>query len=196
MGVGAPWSLLVGVIAHKTGRVVDLEKRMYYLGDTRAMVSKAPGFVFSSYPQLAKWSPILVSMDTYYEMMKTTHAFSFMQNRSITLPDRPPKRAMYISIKEDATFDQREGLANGIRNFLQTDRIVVTDTFTIIETTDTAIFVLDVFFNVISLIVLVLGFFTLLISFTSNINENAWEFGVLRAIGLNVSPRPPTAHSF
>lgn len=30
-----------------------------------------------------------------------------------------------------------------------------------------------------------LCFFVLWLSFTANVNENAWEFGVLRAIGLN-----------
>jgi ABC-type antimicrobial peptide transport system permease subunit len=33
---------------------------------------------------------------------------------------------------------------------------------------------------------MVLCFFILWLSFTANIHENAWEFGVLRAIGLNV----------
>lgn len=36
-------------------------------------------------------------------------------------------------------------------------------------------------------------FFILWLSFTANVEENAWEFGVLRAIGLNVS-RPHQHH--
>ncbi len=32
---------------------------------------------------------------------------------------------------------------------------------------------------------MILAFFILWLSFTANVNENAWEFGVLRALGLN-----------
>jgi ABC-type antimicrobial peptide transport system permease subunit len=37
------------------------------------------------------------------------------------------------------------------------------------------------------MIALILSFFLLLISTTSNIKENVWEFGVLRAMGLTKS---------
>ena len=37
---------------------------------------------------------------------------------------------------------------------------------------------------VVAVIAISLSFFLLLVSFTSNITENAWEFGVLRAVGL------------
>jgi ABC-type antimicrobial peptide transport system permease subunit len=39
----------------------------------------------------------------------------------------------------------------------------------------------------VSIIAVVLCFFVLWLSFTANVNENAWEFGVLRAVGLNVT---------
>jgi hypothetical protein len=38
--------------------------------------------------------------------------------------------------------------------------------------------------TIVGLIALILAFFLLLISTTSNIKENVWEFGVLRAMGL------------
>jgi len=43
------------------------------------------------------------------------------------------------------------------------------------------------FFTVVGVLAMVLCFFILWLSFTANIHENAWEFGVLRAVGLNVS---------
>jgi ABC-type lipoprotein release transport system permease subunit len=39
---------------------------------------------------------------------------------------------------------------------------------------------------VVVAIIIGLCFFMLFVSFTSNITENAWEFGVLRALGLTV----------
>jgi ABC-type antimicrobial peptide transport system permease subunit len=93
---------------------------------------------------------------------------------------------MFLKLKSGATFEQRDALTNGLRNFLKSDRIQLTDTAEIITATDTAITILNLFFNVVAMIVLILCFFTLLVSFTSNVNENAWEFGVLRSLGLNV----------
>eukprot|EP01017_Pseudomicrothorax_dubius_P044076 TRINITY_DN7418_c0_g2_i2.p1 TRINITY_DN7418_c0_g2~~TRINITY_DN7418_c0_g2_i2.p1 ORF type:complete len:145 (-),score=1.94 TRINITY_DN7418_c0_g2_i2:94-528(-) len=56
-----------------------------------------------------------------------------------------------------------------------------------IDSLDVAIKIIDLFSMVITVIALILSFFVLLISFTANVTENAWEFGVLRAIGLNKS---------
>ena len=43
---------------------------------------------------------------------------------------------------------------------------------------------LEIFLVIIGAIALCLTFFLLLVSFVNNIMENAWEFGVLRAVGL------------
>lgn len=87
-------------------------------------------------------------------------------------------------------------------------RVLVSDTADLIESTVVATRLLMLFFYVgtshcsaaclvIQLFILIahiavtgiamlLSFFVLWISFTSNVSENSWEFGVLRAIGLNV----------
>jgi ABC-type antimicrobial peptide transport system permease subunit len=39
----------------------------------------------------------------------------------------------------------------------------------------------------ISLVAIILSFFLILVSFTANIKDNSWEFGVLRAIGLTIN---------
>jgi hypothetical protein len=39
----------------------------------------------------------------------------------------------------------------------------------------------------------IMCFFILWLSFTANVEENMWEYGVLRAIGLNVRPSIHTA---
>jgi ABC-type antimicrobial peptide transport system permease subunit len=43
---------------------------------------------------------------------------------------------------------------------------------------------MEIFYLIVGIIALVLAFFLLWISFSSNVRENSWEFGVLRAIGL------------
>eukprot|EP00013_Stygamoeba_regulata_P007379 CAMPEP_0177632462 /NCGR_PEP_ID=MMETSP0447-20121125/2307_1 /TAXON_ID=0 /ORGANISM="Stygamoeba regulata, Strain BSH-02190019" /LENGTH=155 /DNA_ID=CAMNT_0019134037 /DNA_START=49 /DNA_END=516 /DNA_ORIENTATION=+ len=59
------------------------------------------------------------------------------------------------------------------------------DTASIIAQTQSATAITLLFFNIVAIIASVLCFFLLWLSFEANIRENAWEFGVLRAIGLN-----------
>jgi ABC-type antimicrobial peptide transport system permease subunit len=49
------------------------------------------------------------------------------------------------------------------------------------------LFFIDLFSLIVAGISIILSFFLILVSFVSNIKENSWEFGVLRAIGLNKS---------
>lgn len=49
---------------------------------------------------------------------------------------------------------------------------------------DSAISVFNIFVLIVGAIALTLAFFLLLISTTSNIRDNVWEYGCLRAIGL------------
>lgn len=88
--------MVIGVTSAKRGRFTT-STRLYYLADTRAMVSKAPGYLFSSYTQTASRTPVLVSMDTYYELMKEAHRLSYKRNEP--MPSRPPKRALYIRVR-------------------------------------------------------------------------------------------------
>ena len=78
-------------------------------------------------------------------------------------------------------------MLNGIRNFIDNDLIQIFDTKDVVGSTTTALDLLTLFFNIVAVIAVVLCFFVLWLSFTANVNENAWEFGVLRALGLNVS---------
>jgi hypothetical protein len=45
------------------------------------------------------------------------------------------------------------------------------------------------FFTIVGVIAMIMCFFILWLSFNANVHENAWEFGVLRAVGLSVSER-------
>jgi ABC-type antimicrobial peptide transport system permease subunit len=46
------------------------------------------------------------------------------------------------------------------------------------------VLVMEMFFLFVGALALVLAFFLLWTSFSSNVRENSWEYGVLRAIGL------------
>jgi ABC-type antimicrobial peptide transport system permease subunit len=52
------------------------------------------------------------------------------------------------------------------------------------ESLELTLLIMELFVVVIGMVAFSISFFLLLVSITSNVNENIWEFGVLRAIGL------------
>eukprot|EP00026_Physarum_polycephalum_P001035 Phypoly_transcript_01036.p1 GENE.Phypoly_transcript_01036~~Phypoly_transcript_01036.p1 ORF type:complete len:1168 (+),score=174.37 Phypoly_transcript_01036:78-3581(+) len=146
-----------------------------YLAKARALLNRAPGFFFSSYSLAAYFSPVLVSMPVYQRFLNAS-----MKNPPLS----PPKQTLLIRTKPEATLFEREGVINGVRNFLSDDSIIVQNTQDIIDSTKIAVNLLDLFFYTVATISVILCFFVLWLSFTANVNENSWEFGVLRSIGL------------
>eukprot|EP01118_Nematostelium_gracile_P018642 TRINITY_DN8356_c0_g1_i2.p1 TRINITY_DN8356_c0_g1~~TRINITY_DN8356_c0_g1_i2.p1 ORF type:complete len:428 (+),score=120.56 TRINITY_DN8356_c0_g1_i2:64-1284(+) len=156
-----------------------------YLAKARAMVQTFPGFFFSSYKATALYSVVLVSMDSYYRLMEDIYYGA--TTREDPFPEKPPKLALRVKLKDGATQLEREAVANGLRNFIKDDLTRLLDTTDLVTSTAMAINILNLFFNLVSVIAVVLCFFVLWLSFTANVNENSWEFGVLRAVGLNAN---------
>jgi hypothetical protein len=165
----------------------------------RGMITKMSGFFFSSYPQTAYGSPLLLSMDSYQYLMDYVYeldreAFSLLGMSDEEVLNEigdpitsPLKQRLFIRVKEGSTSEEREVIMNGLRNFINDDLTVVFDTTDLLSTTAVATNVLLLFFDIVALISSILCFFVLWLSFTANIKENSWEFGVLRAIGLSSS---------
>jgi ABC-type lipoprotein release transport system permease subunit len=169
-------------IAEKVGRHLSFNQ-VYTLGQPRAILSKLPGFFFSSYKQTASIAPLLVSMESFDYLRRVSHKHSYLAND--TLSDDIPKRALFVRLKDTADSSTRELIGNGLRNYVSNDLIQVIDSQKLVVAISSAVWVLYIFSNIVAVLVQLLCFFTLLVSFTSNINENSWEFGVLRAIGLS-----------
>ena len=170
-----------------------------YLVKMRAMVTKMSGFFFSSYRQTAFGSPLIVSMDQYQSIVDDIYSIKrhgYLQLGHTTeeadelvgeVPSTPPKQRLFIRIKAKSTLAERELVMNGLRNFLQDSTTVVLDTTDLLATTEVATWALLLFFDLIAAISCSMCFFVLWLSFTSNIKENSWEFGVLRAVGLSAA---------
>jgi len=157
--------------------------RFIYLCKPRAMVRQFPGFFFSSYRQTAYASPILVSMDSYFRLYNETYYAA--PKRTELWEDVPRKQALHIDLKKGVTKVEQESVIDGISNFIDDDLTRIIDSADVVDSTRVAIDLLTLFFNLISVVACVLCFFVLWLSFTANVRENAWEFGVLRAVGLN-----------
>ena len=157
----------------------------------RSSAIMIPGFIFSGYAQIAKFSTTLVSMSDYQYIR------DFMWNSSTTNITKyqnliPPgssynigKTNLLVRLDRDLSDDERLVLCNGIDNFIDNDLTFVIDVVDTVNTTKKVTFFINIFYLFIAFIAIVLSFFLILVSFVSNIKENAWEFGILRAIGLN-----------
>jgi hypothetical protein len=99
----------------------------------------------------------------------------------------PKIERLYVRVDPAADDLAREAIINSLRNYIRDDLTQVIDAKALVGSTAFAIALLQYFFIVVTAIAVILCFFVLWLSFTANIRENAWEFGVLRAVGLTAA---------
>jgi hypothetical protein len=100
-----------------------------------------------------------------------------------------PKQRLLVRMRSDSTPQQRQILQNALTAVVgsgvsATFSSLVVDTKSLIEETEVANTALTLFLNIIAVIIMILCFLVNLVSFAANVNDNAREFAVLRALGL------------
>lgn len=139
----------------------------------RGFVKKLPGFYFSSYSQTSWGAPLMVTMDSFVQLSEPS-----------TEQKNPAYQRLFIQTPSDLSDLDRAAVINSLRTCIKDSLTQVIDTTDVMASTSTATSLILVFFNVISMVAILMCFFSLWLSFIANVNENAWEFGVLRAVGL------------
>jgi len=157
-------------------------KALFFMCKPRAMLESLEGFSFSKYKSMEFSSPMIVNMDAYQSLLKIALEKSNLTN--IELPDKPVKQKLLIILSENVTDDEREQLINELHVYVNSDLIVIQDTKDLMKTMDQTLSMLNIFFLVVSIVAGLLCFFVLWLSFTANVNENSWEFAVLRSVGI------------
>jgi len=157
-------------------------RALYLMCKPRAMLQGLEGFSFSKYKSMEFSSPMIVSIDQYQKLLKLALQHSNLTD--VKLPEKPVKQRLLVTLKENITDDEREQLINELHIYVNSDLIVVQDTKDLMETMDNTLSMLNIFFLVVSIIAGLLCFFVLWLSFTANVNENSWEFAVLRSVGI------------
>lgn len=159
-----------------------------FRGRVRGMAAKLPGYFFSSYQQIMYFSTSLISMKDYKNMLDYYYDGEYPSELTDHLTNETtyglPKQTLRVMLKSGLSTAQREILANGIRNFFEKDTTILVDVVALAETAGTTMKAMEIFFIVVGLIALILAFFLLWSSFNSNVRENSWEYGVLRAVGI------------
>lgn len=150
-----------------------------FLAKARGMVSKVPGFFFSSFALAAPTQPVLISMSQYDRLMKKflyedVELLSDFEKQLAKLSqgpmqgetkyEKPPKEKLLIRNTPDATPEQVEDLMNGLRIFYKSDTTISISTKALIADTTSAVDLLHMLFLVVGAISMILCFFILLLS--------------------------------
>lgn len=161
------------------------------------MAAKIPNNDFSAYRTVALYGEGLITMEDALQLLNevllsdiSNNHFSSHKTREYfeKLPKNLtyglPKDVLLIKFNRTTTKEERMDFSNRLRNYFTNDQIYLFDSITMIETSKDFFDYLQLFNIVVAAIALTLSFFLLLVSFISNVRNNSWEIGVLRAIGL------------
>lgn len=161
-----------------------------FIGKTRAMIYKFPGFFYSSYSVAAGGSTSFVTFESYQKLL-------YQCAKDVKYPDNLLEQYkqvdtikisdILIKINPKTSNTEKVDLLNEIRGELDPEFSMIQDCQDVLKTTEQTATWLLFLFNVTSVIAMILCFFVLFLSFSSNVKDNSWEFGVLRAVGLSVS---------
>lgn len=182
-----------------TPGVLTFGDRVYKVR-VRNMARKVPGFglFFSSYQTVISTLYAAMSMRQMRRLLEAEWKFDEYGNKTQQIEEfysKSPKNLTYgitkqrllVKFARPLSWLERTELSNGLRNYFLSDLTLLFDMTSLVETSQQAFFFINLFYIIVALISIILSFFLILVSFMSNVKENSWEFGVLRAIGLSKS---------
>jgi ABC-type antimicrobial peptide transport system permease subunit len=158
------------------------------------MLTKIPGFFFMSYRQITYSGSVLVSHSDYKRVLENLMADQtddIMANnfrettKGYNFTDNIPKEFLFVRLKPGLPLYRREFISNGIRAYLRDDLSFVFDIEDLKKSLESSLSLFSLFSLIVGVIAIILAFFLLLTSTNANIRDNAWELGVLKAIGVN-----------
>jgi len=184
--VGTP--LVMTLVAQRDRSWYTQRAGLYLQVRPKALVSKMPGFFFSSYEITARISNsvILIGMPLYERVLDECIGLVGLNKSAIAFPERPPKRTLHIRLREGVTEEERLDLMDAIRPNIG-ESVQVTDTLEYLSLTRGTVDLLMAFFYVVAVVASLLCFFMLFTTFEANVRDSLWEFGVLRSLGVNSS---------
>lgn len=182
-----------------TPGVLKFGERVYKVR-VRNMARKVPGFglSFSSYQTIVATVYAAVSMRQLQLLQQrewqrsagvntSAEIAEFFSQQPSNLSYGLTKQRLMVKFARELDYYERTELANGLRNYFRSDLTLLFDMTQLVETSQQAFYFINLFYVIVAMISIFLSFFLILVSFTSNVRENSWEFGVLRAIGLSKS---------
>eukprot|EP00770_Monocercomonoides_exilis_P012226 MONOS_12168.1-p1 / transcript=MONOS_12168.1 / gene=MONOS_12168 / organism=Monocercomonoides_exilis_PA203 / gene_product=FtsX domain-containing protein / transcript_product=FtsX domain-containing protein / location=Mono_scaffold00655:21283-24749(-) / protein_length=1035 / sequence_SO=supercontig / SO=protein_coding / is_pseudo=false len=154
-----------------------------YLVKARAVMTKSSGMTFGSFSLSASGSSMVIPSSQYRELLHDALISSEQVKAEEFDKFATPLQSAFVLLNGDTPSDIRTAITDTVFVGIDGDSSS-TDVPDLIKTVQDTVVVLDVFYIVFGVIAIILCFFVLWISFTANVRENGWEFGVLRSIGL------------
>eukprot|EP00656_Telonema_subtile_P051787 TRINITY_DN705_c0_g2_i2.p1 TRINITY_DN705_c0_g2~~TRINITY_DN705_c0_g2_i2.p1 ORF type:complete len:699 (+),score=154.48 TRINITY_DN705_c0_g2_i2:243-2339(+) len=161
-----------------------LNRQVFVWG--RAYMSKLPGIIgMTSYSVLAfvLYTPTIVSLPTYRRLLAPDN--TTLSNSGVATPELAYAK-LFIKLRNPSDGDARERVKDTVRAYVDSSgqKVVVLDAVEAAEAMGDVVGVVLLLSNLMGAACLMLFFFLCTVTFTANIHDNAWELGVLRAIGL------------
>ncbi|KAJ3038825.1 hypothetical protein HDV00_000313 [Rhizophlyctis rosea] len=173
------YSLTQFTIGYWTGGPWRVDKT--YLTKPVAMLDKMPAFP-SVGPRGGGTPPVFMGMEKYERLMRFVQAETGQD-----VMDKAPKEQLLVRVRKGSTKKQVDELAADLVTVIGDSSVKVTTVVDETGSTEVATEYITIIFYIVSAVGVLFSFFVLWLSFTANIHENAWEFGVLRSLGFPVS---------
>ncbi|KAG2388720.1 hypothetical protein C9374_000159 [Naegleria lovaniensis] len=154
-----------------------IPKYNYALFKVGAFLEASPVALYSSFPRFGTQN-ILVSVPTYLRLLGRDKGFSV---------NRLPVDAIFIKLTDSVQQNKQEyrKMKNSLQKVISAYRgPFIRDVNDELYPIEIAVQVMNFFFLFTTLVALIICFFSLVSSMYSNVNEQAKEIGVLRAIGM------------
>eukprot|EP00347_Sterkiella_histriomuscorum_P012753 403367353 len=163
-------------------KIVGTIKRIPGLFDVSGYTPAAfiePGCIIS-FPQMQ----FLISQFTSQSVKAKQNYEKYMATQPQGSSYQIPKKAVYVQVKEDASTKDINKLKNTIVKIAGETNVFAFDVRQFNKSLQEYLVLLYLISGIISTILFILTFFQLIVSISSNIRDDEWELGVLRAIGL------------
>eukprot|EP00484_Ammonia_sp_Unknown_P003457 CAMPEP_0197077108 /NCGR_PEP_ID=MMETSP1384-20130603/212450_1 /TAXON_ID=29189 /ORGANISM="Ammonia sp." /LENGTH=1442 /DNA_ID=CAMNT_0042515967 /DNA_START=143 /DNA_END=4471 /DNA_ORIENTATION=- len=183
-------------------------------GMSPIIASKVPGFWFSKHAQLANKMSALTTMYEYeyfYKLLLARYNLDLRMLREAEqgddeedtddeeqsgdhknssrhqFPFNLVKQKLMIRMSDASKSNEhdRTEIVDLVNSILNKDYVSVTDTVETINGVEATMRLLSILFELVALLTMLLCFFISFISFRQNVYDNIYQFGVLRAIGLD-----------
>ncbi|CDW88470.1 permease-like protein [Stylonychia lemnae] len=190
---------IVGLLPIKAGDLIKMclgiDCQSQFRARVVATIRRMPGISdISGYRPAAYLQPsVIVSYDQMVQIISkyTSQNPQAKKDYDLYMSRQPqgntnniPKKAVYVNFKNHATDDEINNMKNSMVKIAGDNNAIAFDTRQFNKGLSDFMIVMYLFSGIVAVILFLLTFFQLIVSISSNIRDDEWELGVLRAMGM------------
>lgn len=166
------------------------QSTVFYL-EPRALMNRVSGFIaISSLPVLFSTGSILTPTSYFAQLLDPVNLdYDASSGVAITTSAVTEVRqaTLYVQLRSGITKRQRESFVNSLQAHTNTLYHTTVDTAATVEQLESVRNLILYFFYFTAVICIILCAFMMWVTFISNVQLNAWTFGVLRSLGFRTA---------